>query len=177
VLLERFENLAELENIDDSLLSIAASVSRPVGSFKMNHPSRIVINVDKHIKDNFFVNAELTLPLTPLLGDSRLYVYDQNLLSVTPKYEIRHFGAYLPFTFNFNKQMWIGAALRLGPLLFGMNNMGNIFTKRSIQNGGFYLAFTFRPFNDKMKKVKKVVDGNGERVPANQRGRTDCPKL
>ena len=45
---------------------------------------------------------------------------------------------------NTKNQLWIGGAIKAGPLLLGTHNLANIFSKTKSANGGFYLALTFR---------------------------------
>ena len=40
-----------------------------------------------------------------------------------------------------------GEVVKAGPLLFGIHNWANVFTKNSLQNGGGYIALVIRPGN------------------------------
>jgi hypothetical protein len=47
---------------------------------------------------------------------------------------------------------WFGGAFRLGPLLLGVHNWASVFGKNKIQDGGAYLALTFR-FKEKIRST------------------------
>lgn len=144
-----FENLGAADEIPDSLAVIAGQISTLPGYFKVFHPARLILNTDKRITGNLFLNAELTLPLAPLLGDQKIFIRDMNFIALTPRYETRHLGIYLPATINSQMQFWLGGALRAGPLLLGIHNWSNLFSGNKMQNGGAYLALTFRPGSKK----------------------------
>ena len=118
------------------------------------------------------------MPLVSLAGKKSFYTRDINLLAITPRYEDRLLGFYLPMTFNTNYQFWIGGAFRFGPLLLGIHNWGNLFAKNKMQNGGGYLALTFRPGN---KHAKSENDNNSgmerDKLPRKLRKQLGCPVL
>lgn len=150
-----FENLQNIDDLADSLQQIAGTVSAINGNFTIFQPARIVINADKHITGNFFLNVDLTIPLAAIFEKNQLVVRDMNLLNLTPRFETRMFGFYLPVSLNTEMQFWFGGALRAGPLLLGIHNWSNLFKKNSSQNGGVYMALTFRPGKN------HDVDGGG----------------
>lgn len=144
ILENKFSPVRNIDDFNDSLATISNNLAPLQGDFIIYSPTRLVLNVDKRLQKNFFLNAELTLPLITFAKNS-LIIKDINLLSVTPRWENRTWGAYLPVLVNMRKQVWVGGAFRAGPLLLGVHNLANIFGKNSIQNGGMYLALTIRP--------------------------------
>lgn len=173
-----FENLDATSDLPDSLASIAGTLTQLYGKFRMYQPARIVINADKHIAGNFYVNGELTLPLIAVAGNKTLFARDINLVALTPRYESRAFGFYLPVTFNIRQQLWVGGALRAGPLLLGMHSFANLFSKNKMQNGGAYMALTFRPGQKKERAERSGSSGAGrERQRGKQRknNQMGCP--
>lgn len=140
----KFRPVKNIDDFNDSLATISDNLMALSGDFVVYSPTRLVVNFDQHLRDNFFINTELTLPLIHVAKNS-LFIKDINLLAITPRWENRTFGAYMPVLVNMRKQVWVGGAFRAGPLLFGIHNFANLFGKNSIQNGGMYLAFTIRP--------------------------------
>lgn len=69
------------------------------------------------------------------------------MLTVTPRWEKRTLGFYLPVQYNRHGNFWIGGAVKAGPLLFGTHNLLNIFSKNKYIGGGAYLAIIIRPMN------------------------------
>lgn len=171
-----FDDVGSIEDAVDTLASLAGSSSTPTGDFKVMHPTRIVINADRHLQGNFFLNTELTIPVSSILSDKYLFVRDINLLAVTPRYESRLLGAYLPVTFNTQSQLWIGGAFRAGPLLLGLHNWANLFGKNKLHRGGFYLALTFRP-GKKREEDSNTSRDAGPALSRKQRRLLDCFKF
>ncbi len=146
VLENKLNAATSLRNFSDSMATIASTFTSLAGSsFFIYHPTRLLVNVDQHIANNFFVNAELTLPLLFAFSKKTLKMEDMNLLAVTPRWELESLGAYLPVTYNNRNQLWVGAAFKLGPVLLGTHNLANLFSSTALQTGGFYMALTFRP--------------------------------
>lgn len=144
ILENKFRNVQDIDGFNDSLATIANNLVSLPGDFVVYAPTRLVINIDRRLQENIYLNAELTLPLIRLAKNT-LIIKDINLLTLTPRWENRTFGAYLPLLVNMRKQVWVGGAFRAGPVLLGIHNLANVFSKNSMQNGGMYLAFTIRP--------------------------------
>ena len=142
VLDSTINNLGDLR---DSLSNIFTTVGTYGGKFRVNHPGRLVLNIDKFITESFFINADISVNLSNLSNGPNKKVKDINLLTVTPRWETRKKGYYLPLYYNNHNQLWIGGAIRLGPVLFGIHNWSNIFSKKKIQRGGGYLAIILKP--------------------------------
>ena len=86
-----------------------------------------------------------------------------SLAALTARFETRSIGVYLPVTINTRGEVWMGAAIKLGPLLAGVHNLSNVFTTNTMQHGGAYLAFNIRPFRNRDKE---------ERAPGEKRNRS-----
>lgn len=170
---QKFQNIHSLNSFNDSLTSIANTITTPGGDFYIQQPTRIVLNFDKHLSANFFVNGELTIPFLPSSFTNKLFLKQMNLLAITPRWENRTFGVYLPVQFNQLKQVWIGGAFKAGPVLLGIHNWANLFSKKSMQNGGFYLAVTIRPgsSNDRTSR------DNSQQLSRRERKKLNCPRF
>ena len=167
----KFTTVSTFDNFNDSLASLSNSISTPEGDFIIYQPTRLVVNIDKHLRQGFFINAELTAPIFSLASKKTLVVRDMNLLALTPRWETKSLGVYLPFLFNSKKQAWIGAAFKAGPLLFGIHNLGSLFLKNKAQAGGFYLAFTIRPG----KKYNRKAHNPRDRLTRKVKRSLECP--
>lgn len=128
----------------DSLSGVFGDMGRYIGKFRVTHPTRLVLNVDKFITGAFFVNADISVNVSSLSSGPNKRVNDMNVVTLTPRWEIRKKGFYLPVYFNTRNQLWIGGAVRLGPVLFGVHNWSNIFSTKKIQRGGGYLAIILK---------------------------------
>jgi hypothetical protein len=168
-----FLNLNSVDDFNNGLKTVAATFTTFEGLFNVYQPARIIVNVDQHLSNNFYLNGELTLPVFSLVPRPIRYIKDMNLLAVTPRWETKTWGAYLPVQLNNQKQLWMGAAFKAGPLLLGTHNISNIFSKNKIQSGGFYLALTIRPG----KNRDGSEGGSAERGSRKSRQSLECPKL
>jgi len=169
----KFSTVVGVDDFNDSLATITGSIARVNGEFHIYQPTRLMINIDQHIFNNVFVNAELTIPLMPVFAKKSLYISDMNLLAITPRWELKSMGVYLPVLFNSKQQLWVGGAIKAGPVLFGTHNLANLFSKNKTQTGGLYLAFTIRP-GKKYDRQAHYPKGKGS---AKERRGLECPRF
>jgi hypothetical protein len=142
----------------DSLSKLFGDMGRYVGKFRVTHPTRLVLNVDKFITEAFFVNADISVNISSLSSGPNKRVNDMNVVTLTPRWETRKKGFYLPVYFNTRNQLWIGGAVRFGPVLFGVHNWSNIFSTKKIQRGGGYLAIILKAKEIIGSKTDKRLD-------------------
>ena len=148
------------DNIDDFYDSLETVVQQlqPLGAkFYIWQPTRLVVNVDKPITDNFFINGELSVNLFSTQNKETLHTREMNLLTITPRWETSLLGLYLPLQVNTQGQLWIGSAFKAGPLLVGIHDWRWVFSKKNVFNGGAYLAFVVRNFfSSSSAKTKRI---------------------
>ena len=149
----KLNGAADIRAFRDSLNSIFTSNSTITDNFSISMPTRLIVNIDKNLGNHFYVNGELSMNFYSTSSYTKLRTRELNLLTVTPRFETIGFGAYLPVQYNTQGQLWIGAALKLGPLVLGIHNLG-IFRKDPTLNGGGYLLLSIHPFS------KRKVIGN-----------------
>ena len=140
---QKFNYVSSFHEFNDSLATVVNSTQRLPGRFIIWNPARVVINVDRTLPGNFALNTELTLNLGG--NSARLFTKEITLFALTPRWEKRNLGGYLPLTVTTDGRVWVGGAAKLGPLLFGVHNWGAVFSKTRTQNGGFYLSLVIRP--------------------------------
>lgn len=155
---EKFADIGSFKDFNDSLATIVNSIAPLRGNFNVINPARLVINVDRYLFDAFYINADVSINLSPLAGDERLYVKETNLVAVTPRWETRRWGFYMPVLYNTEKQLRVGAAVKAGPLLIGIHNLATLFAKDRMQNGGGYLAFVVRSGRNSEAKRNRKYD-------------------
>lgn len=144
VLQEKFNTVKNLRSFNDSLATIVEQSTPLVGAFNINNPARAVLNVDRYVQGDFYINGELSVNL--LKDDlKKPSVLDSKLLTITPRIERKKTGFYFPVQYTRYNNLWIGAAVRVGPLLFGTHNLLNAFGSNKKLGSGAYLAITFRP--------------------------------
>jgi hypothetical protein len=141
---EKFDRIKSVAGFNDSMSTIVNSFNSIAGGFKIWNPARLVINVDRPLPNHFAVNTNVTLNLGGSNKGSRFFTKEITLLSVTPRWEVKRLGAYLPVEVTTDGKVWVGGAFKAGPLLMGIDNWSNLFTKTKMANGGIYLALVIR---------------------------------
>ena len=101
----------------------------------MTLPTSLNLNVDVHVRDNWYGSASY---IQTLQGNKVRGVRKQNIFSVGARYETRRFesGAHVVVGHFYNPVL-LGAFLRYGPVYVGSDNLGSIFTGKS--TNGFNL--------------------------------------
>jgi len=87
----------------------------------------------------------LSVNLLPV-GKNSYALKETKFLTVTPRWETRKLGFFMPVQFNRHGNFWIGGAVKAGPLLLGTHNLLNLFSKNKFLGSGAYIALTVRPF-------------------------------
>ncbi|HMH22627.1 MAG TPA: hypothetical protein VK563_12665 [Puia sp.] len=152
------KGIQSLAGFNDTVNTLVNNFQTLTGFFNIRNPARLVINVDKPLQDNFSVNANYSLNLTGSNKGKNLSVQEMNVLILTPRWETRRWGFYLPIQYTTERKLWIGGAFKVGPLLLGIHNWANVFSKSSTQNGGGYIALVIRSGGGFADKVDKQYD-------------------
>ncbi len=156
---KKFDSTTQnFKNFNDSLASITNMSSLAGIKYKVFNPMRMVINIDRFLYGNFYLNADLVIGMPPTLLKKFQRVRDMGMLTITPRWETKNLGVYMPIQLNANNQFWIGGAFKAGPLLLGVHNWANIFAKNKMQNGGGYIALIIHSPKDLQGKKDKKLD-------------------
>ncbi|MBS1564209.1 MAG: hypothetical protein JST39_07455, partial [Bacteroidetes bacterium] len=154
----KFKSIKSVAAFNDSLSTLVNQSLAIGGKFNVINPMRLVLNVDRYLTKAFYVNAEMSLNIPNTVMKKYLRVNELNFITLTPRWETRKWGFYLPMQFNNRNQFWVGGAVKAGPLLIGIHNFANLFSSRSTQNGGGYIALTFHSSDFAGAKKDKRLD-------------------
>lgn len=135
-----------MKAVKDSLRTIFTSSSDITDNVGISNPTRLIINIDKHLTHHFYLNGELSTNFFSTSNYTKLRTRELNLLTITPRWETFGWGAYLPVQYNTQGQVWVGAAIKMGPLVLGFHNLG-LLGKNPTLNGGGYLLLSIHPFS------------------------------
>ncbi|HEY8388141.1 MAG TPA: hypothetical protein VIK74_06030, partial [Parasegetibacter sp.] len=150
VLQRKFESITDIADLKDSLRTVA-NISTPGGIFGIRMPTRIVLNIDKHIHQHLYVHASLSANLNSVFNTEKFSTKELDMLTITPRWERERIGVFMPWQLNSQGQLWPGLAVKAGPFFFGLHKMSWIWNKKSMPNGGFYLGATFKKWNKRNK--------------------------
>lgn len=143
---EKFKNVTGVSTFNDSVATLVNMFEPLTGNFKVANPMRAVVNIDHYVSGNIFVNGELSANLTSW-GKKNYAVRESKFITITPRWETRKLGFFMPIQFNRHGNFWVGGAVKAGPLLLGTHNLLNAFSKNKYLGSGAYLALTIRPFD------------------------------
>ena len=154
----KFDQVKSVANFNDSMGTVVNAFNSLPGNFRVWNPARLVINIDRPLPNHFAINTNLTLNLGGSNKGKLLFTKELTLLAVTPRWETKNLGAYLPIQVTDEGKVWVGGAFKAGPLLLGVHNWANILTRTHLQNGGFYLALIIHPGEGfSLKEEKKYT--------------------
>ena len=138
--------------IRDSLSNYFNVLDTLHGNFSIANPTRLTISVDRNLGNHFYINGQLNINFYSTEPSSNLKTRELNLLTITPRWETAKWGFYLPTQFNAQGQLWVGGAIKIGPLLIGMHSLDFLKwfkTGTQTYNGGGYIMLNIHPFGKK----------------------------
>lgn len=139
---------SNMKDFRDSLSTLFSNNSTLTDNFTISTPTRLIINIDKNLGSHFYVNGDISLNFFSTSSYTKLHTRELNLLTITPRWETIGWGVYLPIQYNTQGQLWLGAAIKAGPLVLGFHNFG-ILKKDALVNGGGYVLLSIHPFSKK----------------------------
>jgi hypothetical protein len=92
------------------------------GTYRVSLPTRIHLDVDYHIRGDFYVNLAAQAALTKAKKNAVNSGYF-NFITITPRYERKHFGVFIPVNYSSLANLAAGIAIRLGPLYVGSGSI------------------------------------------------------
>ena len=155
VLINQISNAGSLSKVRDTLSHSFNVIDSLRSPFTISNPTRIILSADKNVGNHFYVNGELSLNLFSTAPQTNLKTREINLVTITPRWEKKNIGIYLPVQYNTQGQLWIGGAAKLGPLLIGVHSLDFykwFKTGTQTLNGGFYIMLNIHPFGSKEKE-------------------------
>jgi len=108
---QHFEGVPQYFTLTDSGIS----------KYKVNLPTRVQLDFDYHAILGLYVNLSAQLSLAS--GAKAYNPIYYNTYTLTPRYETKIFGAYLPLSYNALTGTNVGVAARVGPLYFGSGSI------------------------------------------------------
>ncbi|MFN7821540.1 MAG: hypothetical protein ACK5PO_01085 [Bacteroidota bacterium] len=127
------------------------TINPATGLFRVSLPTRLILNFDKKIYGGIYVNTNLSLNFFSDASPRKWRTNDNNLLAITPRWEKRALGFFLPLQLTQQGHFWLGAAVKLGPLTLGLHSfeLTKALAREPNLRGGGYLLFSIHPFGKK----------------------------
>ncbi len=132
--------VGSMKEFDDSLRKTFPPQDNS-STYKMSLPTALSLQIDYHIWKDFYINA------TPYYAfqfnhfqfanrDSK--IHDYTTLSISPRWDHRWFGVFIPVRYNTFDHFRCGLTLRLGPIVFGTSNLGPLVSKQDFFGTDFH---------------------------------------
>lgn len=142
-------DVSQIEGTDDAFSRInpilGLSEDKSSNSFTTGLPTVFQINLDYHLRDNFYVNS---LWVQGVRGNNSLSMRMPSSLSVTPRWEGKWIEVGMPFALldNYNT-FTFGIGARFGPLLIGTDNLGSFLNINNPRSTNVYFGLSIPIFN------------------------------
>lgn len=161
---------AEIDHIKDTLAKYPQFFTEDSnfssGSYRVSLPTTLRLDADYHIHNGFYVNATARVALARArknMANSGLF----NSLSVTPRYENRKAGLFLPVSYGSLTGFAMGVALRLGPLYAGSGSLLSATLGHTKQVDGF-VGFHFGSLEKNREKKRNHKRKEQPAIPVPQ---------
>jgi outer membrane protein OmpA-like peptidoglycan-associated protein len=112
----------------DSIISSKFAQEDDKGTFTIWLPTRFNLYVDYNIWKGFGVNLNTTI--SPVLAKSRNQVHYPTSVTLTPKYDHKWAGVYIPISYDSYGNFSAGAGLRVGPVFVTSSSLITLFAKQ-----------------------------------------------
>ncbi len=163
-----FNNIKDVETLDSTFNSIFATSADDKGRFRMGMPTMLSLQIDYNVWKGFYINFSPFISLTSgRRDDTKTRMW--NNYALTPRYEMKWFGVYLPNSYNTLTGFNSGISLRLGPVVIGSGTIFSSLGKKAVRETDVHLLFKIPiPYgkprdkdndkvSDKMDKCREVA--------------------
>ncbi len=152
----------------DSILNATFGLPGDGSTYKMSLPTNINLQLDYQIWKNVYVNLNGVYAFKFKKDPHK--VTGLSRMTLTPRWDWKWVGAFLPLSYNEMGNFEAGMGLRFGPFVAGTSNLNGVFSKKPVYSSDWYLAVKV-PFlripvkdrdNDKVSdKMDKCIDTPG----------------
>lgn len=143
----------------DSIMDILGTNTTPTGNFEVALPTTLNVFLDVRAVKGLYVTISGQINLLSQKKDNPSSNLP-TLLTITPRYENKVFGAFLPMSYNKYGGFNFGTGFRIGQFSIGSNNILSSLIKKNYSSINLYTSIGFG-------KAKKK-DKNGETVLENE---------
>jgi hypothetical protein len=134
-------------------------VAGNTADYKISLPSTVQLDVDYHVHRGFYTSLAAQIPLaTEAAFSSRYY----SSFTLTPRYEGRAIGVYLPVNHNSLTNFNAGLSLRAGPLFLGSGSVLSAMLGGSKQVD-FHVGLRFGGLQKDAKQMEEKRQRKSER--------------
>jgi outer membrane protein OmpA-like peptidoglycan-associated protein len=158
-------NASDLDQWDTAFAELVNYVPNGSPTYTHRLPTAIAANIDVRIFGGFYLNAGTYQDATGLFKEASTTLRPTEWVAVTPRFENRWFGFYLPLSRS-AEQTRIGATMRIGPVYFGSNNLADQLANEQNTQADYHFGVRFSIGQGKPSALKRRY----EHVRAQQEG-------
>lgn len=126
-------------------------------------PAALSVQFDLRFVKGFYLNAMAYRPVNIGKDDGQRF-NSYGFYTITPRWESRHFGVYIPYTIadknsltNYQQNL-LGATVRLGPLFIGSSNLGTMLFNENLKAADVHIGLKIGITYGKPNKSSKYVE-------------------
>ena len=166
-----------LASADDTLRKKFTMIDNDT-KFRMNLPTLISAQGDIYAGHNIYLNSTVNYAFQ--LKNNEDKIHEVTTLSITPRWDWRWLGLYVPFSFDKFSHFRLGVSTRIGPLIVGMADILPFISKRDVYGMDFHflLKVPHIYFKKKTGIGKSKFEGNKEKTKKRKKqkkGETNMP--
>jgi len=158
-----------LSNFDTALANRVTPLPNDARNYNVYLPAALSVQLDIRFIKGFYLNV-MTYNAVKM-GDEPGFRFDKyDYYTITPRWESRAVGIYIPYTFGNHKNLnnykgnLLGATLRLGPLFIGSSNLGTMAFNKNLKaadvHAGLKIGFTYGKPTKASRLLDKVTSKN-----------------
>jgi hypothetical protein len=120
--LNQFEDVETIDDVEQILLQSGyATLQKTRNDFKVKLPSILAMYADVKVHNNWYVTGYLQQKLQD--DENNTQIAQQNIFTVTPRYSMKTFEAYLPLSHNEIAGFTAGIGVRVGGFFIGSGSV------------------------------------------------------
>ncbi len=155
LVLDSIDDIDEFNRTGSKTIYDDVDFSKDFSTFSMFLPAALMLSVDKPLGNDFFVQA-MVVRRFPRFGTN--LIARSNIVAVTPRYERRKIGLFMPMQLYEDKEFRIGGAVRFFFLTVGTDNFRSWTNPEDYASIDFYVGVKLTPYWLVPETKKKFIE-------------------
>lgn len=148
--------IKNIQDVDNMLADHVDYVTTAEGNYTVALPTALSAQLDLHLGRGFYLNAMTYQPVSLVNADR--YMGVEPMYAITPRFESRTFGFYVPVSYNEFDKWNLGATLRLGPIYVGSSNLASLVFNDKVRTADIHAGVRIPIAHGSKTKVAKFYD-------------------
>ncbi len=167
----RNANYGSLREFDTALANRVVPLPNDPRNYNVYLPAALSVQADIRFVKGLFLNVMAYRPLK-MGSDAGKRFDNYGYYTITPRYERRHFGIYLPYTFSDKNDITnyrenrLGATIRIGPLFIGSSNLGTMAFNKNLSAADVHVGLKIGLTHGKPTRASRLFAGLNSDDPA-----------